>query len=190
MEDFLNKFKAGLENGDYYNWIKFEQSYLAGFGIKHQFEEGETIDIIYEKIEKGDVTFKNDIDFNSFMVMQIKSVVANHRKRLKNHFDGYKEHDELDLYKAKNGELTEVEIKLIEKNHDLKSLEYTVYDLILKDDDEASLCLMLKCEGKQVKEIAQELNMTETEVNNGLRRAHYKLDKNLPDEFKKMRRNN
>lgn len=189
MEDFIYKFKAALQNGDYYNWIKFEQSYLTGFGIKHHFEVGETIDRIYEKIERGDITFKNDVDFNSFMIMQIKSIAANHMKRLKKHFDGYKDHEELDLYAAKNGELTEEEIKLIEKNYDLKSLENAVYDEILKDDEEASICLMLKCEGKQGKEIAQELNMTETEVNNALRRVHYQLDKYLPDEFKKMRKN-
>lgn len=190
MEEFLDKFKAALQNGDYYNWIKFEQSYINGLGVQHQFEEGETIDKVYEKIENGDITFKNNVDFNAFMVMQIKSVVANHMKRLKNHFVGYKDHGSLNIYKARNGELTETEIKLIETKHDLKNLEQICYDEILKDDEEASLCLMLKCEGKSVKEIAGELKITEADANNALRRAHYKLTKYLPVEFKKMRKNN
>lgn len=190
MEEFLDKFKAALQNGDYYNWVKFEQSYLNGLGIKHQFVEGETIDKVYEKIEKGDITFKNKVDFNSFMVMQIRSVVSNHMKRLKNHFDGYKDHDSLNIYKTNNGELTEAEINLIEKNYDLKNLEQICYDEILKNDEEASLCMMLKCEGKSFKEIAEELKISEVDANNALRRAHYKLTKYLPAEFKKMRKNN
>lgn len=188
MEEFLEKFKTSLEKGDYEDWIEFEQKRLNILGIQHQFEIGETIDMIFEGIKKGKITFKPSVNFNAFMKMQIRSAISKHMKRLTNKFDGYKDQESLDIYKTKNGELTEEEYTYIEQNYDLAKLEHICFEKILADDEEASLTLMLLTDGKEVKKIATELNITEKQVNNALRRARYKLEKYLPKEFKDLRK--
>ncbi len=186
MEKFLVNFKKSLENGIYEELLDFEQSWLRFQKISHHFTPGETIDMIYEGIESGNITYKPEINFTAFMKVQIKNMVSNRLKRLKNKFNGYFDEEKLQDLERSNGEMTENEIRHIEKNYDLEKLEEVCFEKILGGDEIASISLMEFIDGKKVKEIAEYLGIEEDEVYSGIRRGRYKIKKYLPDEFKKL----
>lgn len=188
MEIFLENFREALENGLYEELIRFEQSRLKKFGILHQFEIGETIDMIYDGIDSGEITYKPEINFAAFMKMQIRSMISKRIKRRVNNFDGYHDEETLNNFRTQNGELTEAEVKYIEQTYDLNKLEELCFEKILADDEPAAICLLEYTNGKKVKEIAEYIGSTEEEAYSSLRRARYKLEKYLPEEFNSIKR--
>jgi len=189
MENFLLNLKKSLEDGVFEELLDFEQSWLRFRQISHHFTPGETIEMIYEGIESGNITYKPEINFTAFMKVQIKNMVSNRLKRLKNKFNGYFDEEKLQDLERSNGEMTESEIKYIESNYDLEKLEEICFEKILGDDEIASICLMEFTNGKKVKEIVEDLGMKEDDVYSGIRRARYKIKKYLPEEFKKLSSN-
>ena len=123
MDEFNQKMKEAITNGDYESWILFEQKRLRLFNLTHKFEEGEIIDAVWNKVEDGEITFKSDIDFNKFMTMQIKSLISNEIYRLKNKFDGYKDHETLYKYFENNKLFDRNELNYIIENIDLKRMK-------------------------------------------------------------------
>ncbi|MAT56757.1 MAG: hypothetical protein CMF23_02145 [Ignavibacteriae bacterium] len=183
MDEFNQKMKEAITNGDYESWILFEQKRLRLFNLTHKFEEGEIIDAVWNKVEDGEITFKSDIDFNKFMTMQIKSLISNEIYRLKNKFDGYKDHETLYKYFENNKLFDRNELNYIIENIDLKRMKEIIFDEILADDIEANFVLEQWIMEKPIKEIAEDLKLTEKETYSALRRARYKIEKQLPSEF-------
>lgn len=183
MDEFNQKMKEAIINGDYESWILFEQKRLRLFNLTHKFEEGEIIDAVWNKVEDGEITFKSDIDFNKFMTMQIKSLISNEIYRLKNKFDGYKDHETLYKYFENNKLFDRNELNYIIENIDLKRMKEIIFDEILADDIEANFVLEQWIMEKPIKEIAEDLKLTEKETYSALRRARYKIEKQLPSEF-------
>ena len=56
--------------------------------------------------------------------------------------------------------------------------------IILNDDEEAALILEDFIAGKTIKEIAAEWNLSESKTYSALRRARYKIEKELPDDLR------
>lgn len=183
MDEFNQKMKEAITNGDYESWILFEQKRLRLFNLTHKFEEGEIIDAVWNKVEDGEITFKSDIDFNKFMTMQIKSLISNEIYRLKNKFDGYKDHETLYKYFENNKLFDRNELNYIIENIDLNRMKEIIFDEILADDIEANFVLEQWIMEKPIKEIAEDLKLTEKETYSALRRARYKIEKQLPSEF-------
>lgn len=183
MDEFNQKMKEAIINGDYESWILFEQKRLRLFNLTHKFEEGEIIDAVWNKVEDGEITFKSDIDFNKFMTMQIKSLISNEIYRLKNKFDGYKDHETLYKYFENNKLFDRNELNYIIENIDLNRMKEIIFDEILADDIEANFVLEQWIMEKPIKEIAEDLKLTEKETYSALRRARYKIEKQLPSEF-------
>ena len=164
--------------------VKFEQKRLRKYKISHQFEAGETIDIIWDKVSEGKITYKNDIPFIAFMIEQIKNIISGKLYRNAKIFDGYKDYDELLEYSQSNNMFTVNELNYILSNIDLELLKNTIFKIILNDDEEAALILEDFIAGKTIKEIAAEWNLSESKTYSALRRARYKIEKELPDDLR------
>lgn len=184
MDEFIDNFKKSLQNGDYERMVKFEQKRLRKYKISHQFEAGETIDIIWDKVSEGKITYKNDIPFIAFMIEQIKNIISGKLYRNAKIFDGYKDYDELLEYSQSNNMFTVNELNYILSNIDLELLKNTIFKIILNDDEEAALILEDFIAGKTIKEIAAEWNLSESKTYSALRRARYKIEKELPDDLR------